>query len=85
MAMLGQPLLIPEEVTVEAAEEAVKGVNQAQGEYPAEGEATVMVSVMGEAVEMEQEEEGAEEVTIIQVTILTKNGLPFHESKKTVY
>ena len=83
--MSGQPLQTPEEVEAEAVGGAAKGVNQAREEYPAEGEATVMVSVMGEAVEMEQEEEGAEEVTIIQVTILTKNGLPFHESKKTVY
>jgi hypothetical protein len=83
--MLDQPLLIPKEVAGEVAEEAAKGVIQAQGEAPAEGEAMVVVTVLVEAAETEQEEEWVEEVTIIQVTIPMKNGPPFHESKNTVY
>jgi len=83
--MSGQPLQTPEEVEAEAVGEAAKGVNQAREEYPAEGEATVIVTVVGEAVDLEQEEEGTKEITIIQVTKQTKNGLPSHENKGTAY
>lgn len=83
--MSGQPLLTPEEVEAEAVGGAAKGVNLAREEDRAEGEITVIVTVVGEAVDSEQEGEGTKEITIIQVIIQTKNGLPFHENKGTAY
>jgi sugar (pentulose or hexulose) kinase len=83
--MSGQPLLTPEEVEAEAVGGAAKGANRAWEEDLAEGEVTAIVTVVGEAVDSEQEGEGTKEITIIQVIIQTKNGLPFHENKGTAY